>query len=183
MKNNPFNIYFGEEPINCIEREKEFHEVVDVFESDNPETKAMIITGPRGCGKTVLLTQIKTYFQDKNDWLTVALNHSSIMLEQLAGKLYEEGKIKKLFLKAEFNFSFQGLSFSIKGEKPISNVHSLLDVIFKYLKKKNVKVLIVIDDVGNNDFMRERSMLGSPHFSVSAISRNPDSGYMYPARI
>ena len=154
-RRNPFNITFGEEPSSMISRQEEYSEIVDLFESENPESKIKIITGPRGCGKTVLLSQIKNHFDEKNNWITVDLTQYSNMLEQLAGKLYENGKIKKLFIKAEFNFSFKGIGFSIHGDTPISNVESLLDRIFTYLRNKNIKVLVTIDDIANNDHVKQ----------------------------
>ncbi len=77
------------------------------------------------------------------------------MLEQLAGKIYENGKVKKLFVKTEFSFSFKGLDFSIKGENPVSNIESLLDRIFTYLSNKNINVLVLIDDVSNNQYIKQ----------------------------
>ncbi len=153
--NNPFNISFGEEPNSVIYRDKEYQGIVDLFESDQSESKVEIITGPRGCGKTVLLSQIKSHFDNKDNWITADLTQYSNMLEQLAGKLYENGKIKKLFIKAEFNFSFQGLGFSIKGENPISNIESLLDRILVYLSNKKVNILVLIDDVSNNEYVKQ----------------------------
>ena len=151
---NPFNISFGEEPINMISRENELKDIISTFESEQPETKTYIITGPRGSGKTVLLSKVKEHFEQTKNWLTIELNPYIDMLEQLASKIYDKGKIKHLFLKTEFNFSFHGLSFSIKGENPITNVASLLDLMFEYLNKKNIKVLISIDDISSNEFVR-----------------------------
>ena len=154
-KTNPFNITFGEEPSSLINRNNEYSEIVSLFESESPESKVKVIIGPRGCGKTVLMTKIGDYFRDKDNWILVDLTQYSNMLEQLAGRIYENGKVKRLFLKAEFDFSFHGFSFSIKGENPISNVESLLDRIFTYLKKKDVRVLITIDDVSSNDYVKQ----------------------------
>ena len=53
--NSPFNISFGEKPNNIIYRDNSFNQVTDVFDSETPETKTFIITGPRGVGKTVML--------------------------------------------------------------------------------------------------------------------------------
>ena len=152
---NPFNITFGEEPNSIIFRKEEFDDIVELFQDEQPESKIKIITGPRGCGKTVLLSQIKKYFDEKDGWLTADLTQYSNMLEQLAGKLYESGKIKHLFLKGEFSFSFKGLGFSIHGEQPISNIESLLDKIFDYLNKKGKRVLVTIDDVSNNEYVKQ----------------------------
>ena len=135
-KVNPFIIDFGEEPHLFIERTKEFDEIISTLNSDIPETRAMVITGSRGTGKTVMLSKIKKQVANEEKWITVDLNPFSDMHEQLAGKIYDQGRLKKLFLKAEFNFSFSGLSLKISGDNPLSNVNSLLDVMFKYLKKR-----------------------------------------------
>lgn len=151
---NPFNISFGEEPKNYIPRNNEINQVLESFNSDNPESKIYIFAGPRGSGKTVLLSHIKSIYEEKKDWITVDLNPYGDMLEQLCAKIYEKGKVKHLFLKTEFNFSFKGISFSISGENPISNVESMLERMFSYLLKKNIKVLMTIDDVSNNEFVK-----------------------------
>ena len=41
---NPFNISFGEEPINMISRENELKDIISTFENEQPETKTYIIT-------------------------------------------------------------------------------------------------------------------------------------------
>lgn len=68
------------------------------------------------------------------------------MEEQLAARLYEEGKLKKLFLQTEFSVSFHGLSFTLKGKEKISDVFTLLSRMFLYLKKKGEFVIVIIDD-------------------------------------
>ena len=151
ISNSPFNVSFGEKPNNLIERNEEFSQITSIFDNDNPETKIIILTGARGVGKTVLLSSIKRYYDEKDNWISLDANPNIDILEQLASKIYEYGKIKKLFLKTEFNFSFKGLGFSIKGDNPVSSIQVLLDKMLKYLKDKNVKVLITIDDIISND--------------------------------
>lgn len=152
--NSPFNITFGERPNNIIQRNNDFEMITNVFDSESPETKILVITGPRGCGKTVLLSSIKKYYDENDNWITVDINPNDDILEQLAAKIFESGKVKKLFIKTEFNFSFKGIGFSIKGKEPISNVYALLDKMFIYLKGKKVKVLITIDDISSNEFTK-----------------------------
>ena len=150
---NPFNIAFGKEPYSLISREGDFQEIYDSFSSDNPSTNVYILTGIRGSGKTVAMTNISNYYKNK-DWLCIDLNPESDMLEQLASKLYDEGKLKKLFIKTEFNFSFSGIGFQISGKEPISNVSSFLKREFEYLKKKNIKVLVTVDEAVSNNYMK-----------------------------
>ncbi len=151
QNNNPFNVSFGEEPKEVIKRIDEYDQIVENFTSSNPSSKALIISGPRGVGKTVLMAQIKKAFDSKQDWIVVDVNPFTNMLEDFAGKLYDKGKLKKLFLSHEFSFSFHGVSFSLSGRDPITNVNALLEVMLKYLKKKNKKVLVLIDDIDSND--------------------------------
>lgn len=152
--NNPFNINFGREPFSIISRENELQEIYDSFSSDNPFSYVYILTGTRGCGKTVAMTGVVNYFKDNNDWICIELNPEDDMLEQLASKLYDEGKLKKLFISAEFNFSFNGVGFSIKGKEPITNVSTLIRKELDYLKKKNIKLLISVDEVVSNNYMK-----------------------------
>lgn len=74
QRGNPFNITFGEEPRNSIPRSLEANPILDSFTSEYPESKVYVITGPRGCGKTVFLSQIKRVFDQKEDWLAIDLN-------------------------------------------------------------------------------------------------------------
>lgn len=149
---NPFNIAFGKEPMQLIERPVEFTEICEDFDNPNPESNAYVITGVRGCGKTILLASIRNYYKEKSDWIVVDLVPYKDILELFAATLYQEGKFKKLFLKGEFSFSFHGASFSIPGDKPVTNVITMLSLMLEHAQKKNKKVLITIDEVsGSNE--------------------------------
>ena len=152
---NPFTISFGVEPYNVILRNTDLNDIINIFSSQNPQSKTLTITGPRGSGKTVLLSQTKKYFDNLDNWICVDLNPNDDMLEQLAALIFDKGKIKHLFLKAEFNFSFSGFGITITGSEPVSNVYALLDKMLAYLKKKDIRLLILVDDVSNNEYMKK----------------------------
>lgn len=152
--NSPFSVMFGEEPASFISRDEEIGQIVSSFDSDKPESKVYVITGPRGSGKTVLLSKVKKNYEKKNKWITVDLNPYGDMLEQLCAGIYEKGKVKHLFIKPDFNFSFSGVSFSIHGDSPVSNVNTLLEKMFLYLSKQGVKVLITIDDISATQYVK-----------------------------
>ncbi len=153
-KTNPFNVLFGVEPKAIISRDIEMNEIYDSFLSENSNSQAYIISGARGSGKTVAMKYVSDKFKKMDQWIVVELNPDSDMLEQLASKLIDEGKLKKLFVKTEFNFSFKGFGFSISGSEPILNISTLLKRELEYLSKKQYKVLITIDEVSNTDFMK-----------------------------
>lgn len=152
--NNPFSLTFGREPKNLIKTLEQFDMIKDCFLTENPTNNTYLITGVRGSGKTVLLTSLQKYFDNLNDWIVVDLNPEIDMLEYLASNIYEKSNAKFKFMKAEFGFSFKGVSISISGEKPISNVATLLEKLLDVVKKNKKKVLICIDDVSNNPNMK-----------------------------
>ncbi len=143
MSQNPFSTTFGIAPESAIDRPKEAKTLKEVFPS---KEKAYIITGPRGAGKTAFLTKLSKEFKEEG-YLIADLNPFSPMEEQLAARLYNEGRVKKLFLQGEFSVSFHGFSFSLKGKEDISDVSALLSKMFRYLEKKNQFVIVTIDDV------------------------------------
>lgn len=151
---NPFNITFGKEPNSIISRDNDINQIRESFLNKYSDSQVYIINGPRGSGKTVSLTTLSNEFKQLSDWLVIEINPEYEILEQLAAKIYDEGKLRKLFIKSEFNFSFKGIGFTISGNNPISNVSSLLKKEFEYLKKKNFKVLITIDEISSNNYVK-----------------------------
>jgi polyhydroxyalkanoate synthesis regulator protein len=151
---NPFSIVFGVEPENTIERLEEKQRIIGDFSMPNPPTNVYIITGLRGTGKTVLLSAIADYFKSSDDWIVVDASSKKNILETIAASIYEKAKVKWLFWKKAFSFSFQGLSISIQGENPVSSVNVLLEKMLDCLKKQNKKVLVTIDEADNSEEMK-----------------------------
>lgn len=152
MKKNPFELTFGLKPDNYISRLGQSSEIISSFEKEN--NHVYIITGVRGTGKTVLLSHVSEHFQEKKDWIVVEIVSELDMLDQLASRLYDMSLSRKLFDGKTFGFSFNGLSFSIKGEKPVTNVISLLEILLKKIQKSGKKVLVCVDEVANNSYMK-----------------------------
>ena len=150
MTQNPFSTTFGIAPESSIDRSSEESLLRSVFPA---KEKAYIITGPRGSGKTAFLTKMSQEFK-KEGYLVCDLNPFSPMEEQLAARLYEEGKLRKLFLQAEFSFSFHGLSFSLKGKEDVADVSTLLSRMFSYLKKKGRQAIVTVDDVSPTPYLK-----------------------------
>ena len=151
---NPFTLSFGEKPFQYIERAFDIDSLVRDMTSDPPVSRSFIISGVRGSGKTVTLTSVMSRAESLDDWIVVELNPEDDMREALAAKLYSNAKLKHLFLEKEFGFSFQGLSFSIKGKNPILNIDDLLSKMFASLKKAGKKVLVCVDEVSSSPNMR-----------------------------
>lgn len=150
MNNNPFVLTFGLRPDNYITRLSQSEEIIASFENGN--NNVYMITGVRGVGKTSLLTYISEHFNEKKEWVVIDLISEADMLDQLASRLYDTSLLHKIFDGKTFGFSFQGISFSIKGEKPVTNVISLIEILLQKMKGK--KVLICVDEAINNSYMK-----------------------------
>ncbi|MBQ7565208.1 MAG: hypothetical protein IJT16_14625 [Lachnospiraceae bacterium] len=77
---NPFTIYFGKKPEQFVLRLSQTNEIINTFDSDSSSTQVYLITGVRGCGKTVMMTDISNKLSAKEDWIAVELNPERDML-------------------------------------------------------------------------------------------------------
>ncbi len=150
MNNNPFILTFGREPINFIPRIDYLQQVKDNFYSETCPQQAFMITGVRGTGKTVLLSKLTKEFENNKDWIVVDLNPERDMLSSLASQIYNNSKVKHLFVKAKLNIAFNGIGLSIENDKPSNDIESIISKMVEYLTEKNIKLLITIDDAANN---------------------------------
>jgi energy-coupling factor transporter ATP-binding protein EcfA2 len=150
---NPFSISFGRTNERIIQRDQEIQPIFEDFNEEHTRNTVYILTGPRGCGKTVTLSHVLDEYRNKKNWVVARLSQGDDMLEQMASLLYENGLTKLKSLKVEFSFSFQGISFQVKGDKPVSSIHVYLEKLLEYYQKKGIHVLVAIDDVTKNDGM------------------------------
>lgn len=151
---NPFTLSFGEKPYQYVERSLATEKLIRDMTSAHPAHRTFIVSGVRGSGKTVFLTNVMNKMEALGDWIVIELNPEDDMREALAAKLYSHAKIKHLFLEKEFSFSFQGISFSIKGKNPAPNIDELLSKMFLALKRSGKKVLVCVDEVSSTAIMR-----------------------------
>ncbi len=151
--NNPFELTFGLKPSNYISRLKQSEVIISNLKSPTGN-KLLFITGVRGTGKTVMLSHISKQFENEKNRIVIELIPNYDMLEQFASALYDTSIMNKIFNNKNFGFSFNGISFSISGEKPVKNVISLIEVLLEKIKKSGKDVLIAVDEVSNNDYVK-----------------------------
>jgi ribosomal protein L20A (L18A) len=101
-----------------------------------------------------MLSHISKQFENEKNWIVIELIPNYDMLEQFASALYDSSIMNKIFNNKTFGFSFSGISFSISGEKPITNVISLIEVLLDRMKKSDKNILIAVDEVSNNDYVK-----------------------------
>ncbi len=101
-----------------------------------------------------MLSAISNILEKDKNWIVLELIPSYDMLDQFASNLYDSSILHRLIKGKTFGFSFKGISFSIKGDKPITNVITLLETLLNKISKANKKVLICVDEVVNNSFVK-----------------------------
>jgi Cdc6-like AAA superfamily ATPase len=72
MEKNPFVITFGKKPIEYIFRPHQTGVILNIFLTDPITNQVYIIRGPRGSGKTVLLSNIANKLEEENQWVVIS---------------------------------------------------------------------------------------------------------------
>ena len=150
---NPYSLVFGIEPEEYISRLSQEEEINNSISSGTQ--RMYMITGVRGSGKTVFMTEIKEEFEKRDDWVVVELSTERDMLSSLAGKLNSKRGLTEMFRSAKINLSFFGFGVEIKGTSPISDIEVALQKMLEALKKHNRQLLVVVDEAVDNKEMRE----------------------------
>ena len=105
---NPYSMVFGKKPEQLISRTAQYNTVLRDFTEDNPPYQTYLLTGVRGSGKTVMMTDIANYFRKLKDWVVVELNPDRDLLSGLAANLSSNQGFANIFKNANINLSFLG---------------------------------------------------------------------------
>ncbi|MDD6573039.1 MAG: DUF2075 domain-containing protein [Thermoflexaceae bacterium] len=155
MMKNPFSLAFGKSPINYIERVMQKNEIINSFSEDNPPYQVCMVTGVRGAGKTVILTEIARYFREEEKWIVIDLSPERDLMQTMAAQLSNTSGLISLFRDAKINLSFLGLGIEMDGVPPITDVSVAIDRMLEHIGKCKKKVLITVDEVTSNEYIRE----------------------------
>ena len=83
MKSNPYTLMFGKKPQESISRVVQKTEVVNSFKEESISQQIYMITGVRGCGKTVFMTEVENEFRNDDGWIVIDLDSSSNILKDM----------------------------------------------------------------------------------------------------
>lgn len=151
---NPYTLVFGQRPLKIIERTAQAERIISEFTQERPANYINLITGVRGSGKTVFITQIANRLKQNNDWEVVNLNPQRDMLNSLVAKLDSNITLSKIFKEAKINLQAFGVGVEIKGADPVYDIEEALVRMLASIKKHKKRVLITIDEVTNSKEMR-----------------------------
>ena len=147
---NPFSISFGTTPTQYISRITQTNQILDTFKAEVPSNHVYMLTGVRGCGKTVMMTDIAEKLRKEKDWIAVELSPERDMLHSLAANLYAIPQLHALFIKAKLDFSALGFGVSIENAAPITDIDVAVSRMLEHLTKAGKRLLITVDEVTNN---------------------------------
>ncbi len=151
---NPFSISFGIPPARYVSRLDPMEEILSDFSNSVSSGHVFLITGVRGCGKTVLLATVSDQLRKEDEWIVIDLNPNRDMLQALAGKLYGVKGAHRLFSEARLDLSAFGLGVSVKGADPVTDIEAAIFRMAEILKEKKKKILLTVDEVTNNPNVR-----------------------------
>ena len=151
---NPYTLIFGQPPLEMIERKAQMERIISEFCQERPSNYLNLVTGIRGCGKTVFITQIANRLREKKDWIIVNLNSQRELLTALAAKLNSDLILSNIFKEAEINLQTFGFGVGIKGAPPITDIEEALTRMLRSIQKHRKRVLITIDEATNSKDIR-----------------------------
>ncbi len=151
---NPFTLTFGRSPLESVDRPVQINEIIENFTADTINQQMFIITGVRGSGKTVMMTEISHKLRENDDWVVIELNPATDLLSAMLSKLNSDNICAGLIKSAKLDLSFFGFGVSIEGTQPITDAETAIIKILERLKKGGKRLLITIDEMTNSEYMK-----------------------------
>ena len=151
---NPFTLTFGRSPLESVERPVQINEILEAFTADTVNQQMFIITGVRGSGKTVMMTQISNKLRADADWVVIELNPATDLLSSMLSKLNSNQVCAELIKSAKIDLSFFGFGVSIEGTVPITDAETAIIKILEKIKKSGRRLLVTIDEMTNSESMK-----------------------------
>ena len=151
---NPFTLTFGRSPLESVERPVQINEILEAFTADTVNQQMFIITGVRGSGKTVMMTQISNKLRADADWVVIELNPATDLLYSMLSKLNSNQVCTELIKSAKIDLSFFGFGVSIEGTVPITDAETAIIKILEKIKKSGRRLLVTIDEMTNSESMK-----------------------------
>lgn len=160
---NPFSTTFSKMPEYTYVSTIEPKEIIENFSYDSPTEAVYKITGIRGSGKTVIMSNVadsmRTEEYAKKGWLVYTLNPARDMLSQLAASLYNEQFIKNSTKSKSFNISAQvfgtggGIGYTKESDDRYFDIGVEIKKMLEIAAEKKKKILICVDEVSKTPEM------------------------------
>lgn len=151
---NPFSLTFGKIPVETISQPLKRNQILESFDSEHASQQVYMITGVRGSGKTVLMTEVCEHYRGREEWVVIELNPNSDLLQSLLVKLSNHAFCLSMLKSAKINLSFWGLGVEVAGAPPITDTETAIMAILANLQKRGKKVLVAVDEATSTQQMQ-----------------------------
>ena len=151
---NPYTLVFGQSPYERVDRNAQMERVLSEFTAERPSNYLNLITGIRGSGKTVFITQIARQLSEQPEWIVINLNPQRDLLQSLASKLSSSKPVSTWFHEAKINLQAFGFGLEIAGEPPVVDIEEALTRMLETIRNKKKRLLVTVDEVTNSKEMR-----------------------------
>lgn len=171
---NPYVISFGRIPTQYISRRVLISDIIDALESDIIEEQAYKLTGVRGTGKTVTLTEIEKIIRENDNWIVVGVKSNGNIIEDIIANLYSSVPFLTSFVDANLNLTKFGIGLNLSNKSPVASLDYALKTILREVDRKGMRVLITIDEARKTkhmvDFIQEFQILIREELPVFLIA-------------
>lgn len=171
---NPYVISFGRIPTQYISRRVLISDIIDALESDIIEEQAYKLTGVRGTGKTVTLTEIEKKIRENDNWIVVGVKSNGNIIEDIIANLYSSVPFLTSFVDANLNLTKFGIGLNLSNKSPVASLDYALKTILREVDRKDMRVLITIDEARKTkhmvDFIQEFQILIREELPVFLIA-------------
>lgn len=150
---NPYVPAFGTPPIAYIHRYNDETKIINDFCSQNAVPMSYMIIGARGTGKTVLMHEMANRFETFPEWVVIRMNPNMDMLDSLMKKLAGHKKVTPVIKSMQINLSFFKIGIEMSSNQ-IRDVEDAITEILRGLKKKEKRLLVIVDEATNTPSMR-----------------------------
>lgn len=150
-------ITFGKKPIEYIFRPHQTEVILNMFLTDPITNQVYIIRGPRGSGKTVLLSDIANKLEEDNQWIVIRCAPTSNILQVIAEGLRRVTQRGKLSIRADIRIPVMGnlsVTPSSNQQPNTSDIYQITEYLQKNTEKGK-KILIAIDEITNTPQMQD----------------------------
>ena len=151
---NPFTLTFGRSPLESVDRPVQINEIIEAFTADTINQQMFIITGVRGSGKTVMMTEISHKLRADDHWIVIELNPQTDLLSAMLSKLNSDQICTSLIKSAKIDLSFFGFGVTVEGATPITDTETAIIKILEKLQKSEKRLLVTIDEMTNSESMK-----------------------------
>lgn len=151
-KKNPFRPTFGSIPVSIAGREDIMLDILDGLRNKPGDpNRSCIFSGPRGTGKTVLLTAIANIAESEG-WISVNVTSGQDMLKEILLQMKEKAShILTPAAKARISgLSIGGVGFSVTYKEEPTSWRIEMTRILEELEHNETGLLITVDEISSH---------------------------------